>query len=79
MLLGDALAAQGSVEEAAAVVHGLDWAEMRLNGQAWYRYWINQDWQRAAYAWQTVLLLDPQDAYARAWARQAEERAVGSP
>jgi len=75
LLLGDALAAQGRIEEAAEVVRGLEWAEMRLNGQAWYRYWINQDWQRAAYAWRAVLLLDPQDAYATGWVGQAEERA----
>jgi hypothetical protein len=79
LVLGDALVAQGSLEEAAVAVRGLDWAEMRLDGQAWYRYWVNQDWQRAAYAWRAVLLLDPEDAYARGWVGQAEERAAGSP
>ncbi|MEE8391440.1 MAG: tetratricopeptide repeat protein, partial [Anaerolineae bacterium] len=79
LLLGDALVAQGRVEEAAAVVRGLDWAESRLNGQAWYRYWVNEDWQRATYAWRTVLLLDPQDAYAGAWVKQAEQRATQGP
>ncbi len=76
LLLGDALVALGEVERGAETVRGLEWAEMRLSGQAWYRYWVNQDWQRAAYAWRAVLLLDPQDAYARAWVGQAEERAA---
>ena len=79
LLLGDALVAQGQVEEAAAVVQGLERSKGRLNGQAWYRYWINEDWQRAAYTWQAVLLLDPQDAYAGAWVEQAEERAAQAP
>jgi len=79
LLLGDALVAQGRVEEAAAMVRGLERAEMRLGGQAWYRYWVNEDWQRAVYAWRAVLLLDPQDAYAGAWAEQAEERAALGP
>jgi thioredoxin-like negative regulator of GroEL len=79
LLLGDALAAQGQVEGAAAVVQGLEWAESRLNGQAWYRYWVSEDWQRAAYALRAVLLLDPQDAYAGSWVDQAEERAALNP
>jgi len=79
LLLGDALVAHGQLEEAAAVVRGLEWAEGRLSGQAWYRYWVGEDWQRAAYAWQAVLLLDPQDAYASAWVGQAEERAALTP
>jgi hypothetical protein len=79
LLLGDALVAQGRVEEAAAMVRGLEWAESRLNGQAWYRYWVDEDWQRAMYAWQAVLLLDPQDTYAGAWVEQAEERTAQGP
>jgi hypothetical protein len=79
LLLGDALVTQGQLEEAAAVVRGLEWAELRLNGQAWYRYWVGEDWQRAAYAWNTALLLDPQDSYAAAWVEQAEERAALNP
>jgi O-antigen ligase len=79
LLLGDALVAQGRLEEAVAVVRGLEWAESRLNGQAWYRYWVGEDWQRAAYAWNTALILNPQDAYAAAWVEQAEERAALGP
>jgi hypothetical protein len=67
------------VEEAAAVVQGLERAKGRLKGQAWYRYWVYEDWQRAAYALRAVLLLDPQDAYAGAWIEQAEERAALGP
>jgi hypothetical protein len=76
LLLGDALVAHGQVEEAAAVVQGLERAELRLNGQAWYRYWVSEDWQRATYAWRAVQLLDPQDAYVGAWVEQAEKRAA---
>jgi len=79
LLLGDALVAQGQVEGAAGVAQGLEWAESRLSGQAWYRYWVNEDWQRAAYALRAVLLLDPQDAYAGSWVEQAEERAALAP
>ena len=73
------MVAQGRVEEAAAVVQGLERAELRLNGQAWYRYWVSEDWRRAVYAWRAVLLLDPQDAYARTWVELAEERAALGP
>jgi len=79
LLLGDALVAQGRVEEAAAVARGLEWAESRLNGQAWYRYWVNEDWQRAAYALRAVLLLDPENAYAGGWIESAEEKAAQGP
>jgi hypothetical protein len=60
-------------------VQGLEGSRGRLHTQAWYRYWVNEDWQRATYAWQAVLLLDPQDAYARAWVEQAEEKAALGP
>lgn len=50
LVLGDALVAQGRVDEAVSIVRGLKWAESRLDGQAFYRYWVNEDWQRAAYA-----------------------------
>ena len=79
LLLGDALVAHGRLEEAVAVVRGLEGAEGRLSGQAWYRYWVGEDWQRAAYAWNTVLILNPQDSYAATWVQPAEERAAQSP
>ena len=62
LLYGDALAASGSLPQAAETVSGLPWAAMRLNGQAWYRYYRQADHLRAAHAWQTVLLLDPANA-----------------
>ena len=54
-------------------------AELRLNGQAYYRYAVNEAWQRAVYAWRTVLLLDPENAYAGRWIERAEERAALAP
>jgi len=41
---------------------GLAWADGRLAGQAWYRYEMNHDYQRAADAWAAVVLLKPGDA-----------------
>jgi tetratricopeptide (TPR) repeat protein len=75
LVLGDALVAHGEVEEAAQLVRGLEQAQARLEGQAFYRYQRHDDWQRAAYAWRTVLALDPDDSGARAAAARAEERA----
>ena len=60
LVYSDALAANGRPEAAAKAVAGLTWAEPRLLGQAWFRYWLNQDYRRAADAWQAVLLLNPQ-------------------
>ena len=51
-------------EEAAEMVRGLPWAAVRLNTPAWYRDYRQQDYARAAYAWQAVLALDPNDAHA---------------
>jgi O-antigen ligase len=65
LLLGDALAAQGFPHEAAETVQSLPWAVMRLNGQAWYRYYQQADYERAAFAWQAVLALDPNDSGAQ--------------
>jgi hypothetical protein len=77
LVLGDALAAQGRVEEAAALVTGLERAMSRLEGQAFSRYQRNGDWQRAAYAWRTVLALDPGNERVRQAAERAEARAEG--
>jgi len=60
-LLGDAYVANGRVQEAAQLVQGLSWADGRLAGQAWYRYEVNHDYQRAAEAWAAVVLLKPGD------------------
>lgn len=74
LLLGDALVATGQVERAAEMVRGLTWAEGRLEGQAWYRYWVNGDYQRAADAWKAVAVLNPQHKDAANWIIKAEER-----
>ena len=75
LLLGDALVATGQAERAAETVRGLTWAEMRLAGQAWYRYWVNEDYSRAADAWAAVLLLNPDNEEASRRKAQAETRA----
>ena len=64
LLLGDALAAAGEPLAAAETVRSLPWAAGRLNTQAWYRYVHQQDYARAAFAWQAVLALDPNDFHA---------------
>jgi len=74
LLLGDALVANGRVEQAAEMVDGLEWGKSRLRHQAWYRYWHNQDYRRAADAWHTLTLLDPDDANAAHWQAEAEAR-----
>jgi O-antigen ligase len=71
---GDALVAAGQVEAAAEAVGGLTWAETRLLGQAWYRYWVNQDYRRAADAWSTVLILNPQAPDILSWRDQAQAK-----
>jgi hypothetical protein len=75
-VLGDALVAKGRVEQAAAVVKGLEFGESRLRGQAFYRYQQHGDWQRAAYALRTVLALDPGNESVRSAAARAEEKAA---
>ncbi len=67
LLYGDMLVADGKQSEAAGVLRGVPWAAGRLNWQAWYRYGRVNDLQRAASAWQTVLLLDPGNPEAKGW------------
>jgi TolA-binding protein len=54
-------------------VHGLAWAEERLNYEAWYRYYQNQDYRRAADAYQVVLLLNPNSESASYWLAEAQK------
>jgi len=75
LLLGDAYAANGQPERAAEVTHGLQWAKGRLAFQAWYRYWVGKDYQRAADAWTAVVLLDPTDKQSVASQAEAARRA----
>jgi O-antigen ligase len=74
LLYGDLLVMQGKVQAAASVQKGVAWAELRMSGQAWYRYWLNNDYRRALDAWQTVLLLDPSNQNARYWSEQAVQQ-----
>ncbi len=71
LLSGDALVALGQPEQAAQVVSGTGWAGERLYFQAWYRYWQNHDYRRAADAWRAVLLLDGENSEAEYWLEQA--------
>ena len=75
LLLGDALVAAGEVEAGAKVVRGLEWAEGRLDGQAWSRYWVGGDYRRAADAWRAVVELNPKNEGAAQSIAAAEERA----
>jgi hypothetical protein len=74
LLLSDALVATGQAERAAEIVRGLAWAEERLEGQAWYRYWVNGDYGRSADAWRVVAALNPQNESVVNWITMAEER-----
>jgi hypothetical protein len=74
LLFGDALVAAGRIEQAADIIKGLKWAESRLDGQAWGRYWTQEDWSRAAYTWRTLELLNPEDTTAPQYAKAAEIR-----
>ena len=75
LLLGDALVAAGDVAAGVKVVRGLKWAEGRLDGQAWYRYWMGKDYYRAADAWRAVAELNPQNDRVTYWIAEAEARA----
>lgn len=70
LLLADSLVAAGQVEAASAHLAELpsqltSLAEGRLMYQAWYRYTVNRDFQRAANAWQAVLNLNPDNSQAQ--------------
>jgi putative inorganic carbon (hco3(-)) transporter len=72
LLFGDALVAAGRPTEAAEVVAGVAWAPERLWGQAWDRYWLGGDYQRASDAWATLLVLDPGNTDAAYWQSEAK-------
>jgi O-antigen ligase len=74
LLYGDLLVMQGRVQEAGSVQKGVAWAVGRMSGQAWYRYWLNHEYDRALDAWQTVILLDPSDQNAHYWCEQAAQQ-----
>ncbi|GAH32636.1 unnamed protein product, partial [marine sediment metagenome] len=74
LLFSDALVADGQPSPAAGVVRNVPRAEGRLMYQAWYRYRQDQDYQRAVYAWQTVMLLNPDSANAKRGLEDAQKR-----
>ena len=73
LLFADALLAAGRGEEAAEILEEITWAENRLWGQAWYRYWLNQDYARVVQACIAILVLDPGNADAAYLLEQAEK------
>ena len=73
LLYGDALVAAGQPERAAEVIRGLARAETRLLLQAWARYWAARDYRRAANAWATVVLLNPDNKDAADSRAEAEK------
>lgn len=72
MMYGVTLVAQGRPQEAAGVLRGVSWAESRLNGEAWYRYYRFGDYPRAAAAYRAMLLLNPNDETAKQGLAQSE-------
>jgi O-antigen ligase len=74
LLYADAHVANFQDTIGADAVRGLDWAEYRLMGQAWYRYWIYGDYPRAASAWSAVVKLNPENTEAQKWLKNALEK-----
>jgi hypothetical protein len=75
LVLGDAYVAHGRVGEAVVLVRGIGQAEPRFRGQAWYRYWINDDFERAAYFYSAAVALDPTNTDAAFMQAEAERLA----
>lgn len=74
LLYGDALVANGQIKEASRVVQGLPRAEGRLMFQAYYRYWVNQDYLRCLDAWRAVKLINPYNREADRWITELEQK-----
>lgn len=74
LLLSDAWLANGSPEKAVEYLAGISQAEGRVWFQAWYRYWLEEDYRRAMDAWRAVLLIDPRAEDALYWIEQAKQR-----
>jgi hypothetical protein len=75
LVLGDAYVAHGRVDEAVAIVRDIGQAEPRFRGQAWYRYWVNDDFERAAHFYRAAVALDPTNADAAFMQAEAERMA----
>ncbi len=74
LLYADALVADGQPSPAADVVRNIPRAEGRLMYQSWYRYRQDQDYMRSIYAWQTVLLLNPDNQQSQHGLEEAQKR-----
>jgi O-antigen ligase len=74
LLYSDALVANGSPEAGAELLAGIPWAAGRLYFQAWYRYWLAEDYPRAVDVYKAILVLAPGNADAQYWLEQAQER-----
>ncbi len=74
LLYADALVANARPESAAEIVRGMGWAEGRLMLQAYYRYWLSQDYLRCADAWRAVQLLNPQNTQAEQGIQQVLDK-----
>ncbi len=76
LLYSDALAASGDFKQAADIIKGVGWAESHLLFQVRYRYWINRDYERAANALQTILLINPGNSEAIGWLAKTQDLLV---
>ncbi len=74
LLHGDALMANGFLEEAAATLQGLTWAAARLEGLYWYHFWPGEDYARATAALSVVQLLNPERTDLQDWIQQSKEK-----
>ena len=74
LLYADALVADGQPSPSAEIVRGLVQAEARLLYHTWYRYHQDRDYMRSIYAWQTVLLLNPDNQQAQHGLEDAQKR-----
>jgi predicted Zn-dependent protease len=72
LLYADALAASGAPEAGAELLGEIPWAEGRLFFQGWYRYWLAEDYGRAADVYRAILTLEPENEEAQYWLEQAE-------
>jgi len=78
LTLGDALVAEGRVQEGAELVRGLPYAKGRFECWAYYRHWINGEYQESANASRALVLLDPENKSAAAAVQRAEQKARGN-
>jgi hypothetical protein len=74
LLRGDALVATGDMLAGVETVRGLEWAAERFDTQAYYRYWTDHDYRRAADAWRAVVELNPANRSAAQSAEAAEAK-----